>query len=72
MTMAPELLEMYVFIHYNWQYEWMRPSIEEIVKAYEDAYGREPLPDDLEPTESEDEGGEDDSDNESEVEDNEN
>ena len=31
--MAPEVLELYVFIHYNWQYEFMRPSIDEIVKA---------------------------------------
>ena len=37
--MGPELLEMYVFIHYNWQYEWMRPTIEEIVEAYVATYG---------------------------------
>ena len=38
-TISPELLELYVFIHYNWQYEWMRPTIEEIVEAYVATYG---------------------------------
>ena len=32
--MSPEVLELHVFIHYNFQYEFMRPSIEEIVNAY--------------------------------------
>ena len=47
-TMSPEILELYVFIHYNWQYDFMRPTIDEIVKAYLSAYGREPLPEDIE------------------------
>ena len=64
-TMSPELLELYVFIHYNWQYEWMRPSVEEIVKAYLQEYGLEVRPEDNEPDEEEEEeheegsGGED-------------
>ena len=33
-TMSPEVLELYVFIHYNWQYDFMRPTIDEIVKTY--------------------------------------
>ena len=33
-TMSPEILEMYVFVHYNWQYEFMRPTIAEIDAAY--------------------------------------
>ena len=37
--MSPEVLELYVFIHYNWQYEWMRPSIEEVVQAYIKVHG---------------------------------
>ena len=46
--MSSEILELYVFIHYNWQYEFLRPSIEEIVKAYLATYGSEPFPEDLE------------------------
>ena len=38
-TMSPETLELYVFVHYNWQYEFMRPSIAEIVEAYLKIYG---------------------------------
>ena len=36
-----------VFIHYNWQYEFMRPSIDEIVKAYLKVYGAEAREEDL-------------------------
>ena len=59
-TMSPDILEMYVFIHYNWQYEFMRPTIEEIVAAYLKVYGREPKQEDLE--EEEEEDGDDDDD----------
>ena len=45
-TMSPEILEMYVFVHYNWQYEWMRPSNEEIVAAYKAAHGSEAMEED--------------------------
>ena len=38
-TMSPEVLELYVFMYYNWQYAFMRPSIEEIVKTYLEIYG---------------------------------
>ena len=54
-TMSPELLELFVFIHYNWQYEWMRPLIEEIVKAYLQEYGLEARPEDNEPDDEEEE-----------------
>ena len=49
-TMSPEILEMYmyVFVHYNWQYEFMRPSIAEIVEAYLKIYGPEARVEDLE------------------------
>ena len=47
-------------LHYNWQYEFMRPSVEEIVAAYKVAHGVMPKEDDLEPDsdaeEDEDEG----------------
>ena len=54
-TMSPELLELYVFIHYNWQYDWMRPSVEEIVKACLQEYGLEARPEDNESDDEEEE-----------------
>lgn len=45
-TMSPEVLQFYVFIHYNWSYDWMRPSIADVVKAYEEKFGNAPLPED--------------------------
>jgi hypothetical protein len=55
-TMSPEILEMYVFVHYNYQYEFMQPTIDEIVKAYIKAYGPEPLEEDLVDTLDDEEG----------------
>ena len=46
-TMSPDILELYVFIHYNWQYEWMQPSIDEIVNAYRAVHGSEAQEDDV-------------------------
>ena len=46
-TMSPEILALYVFIHYNWQYEWMQPTIDEIVKAYKSVHGSEAREDDV-------------------------
>ena len=45
--MSPEVLALYVFIHYNWQYEWMRPTIDEIVAAYIKMYGNDALEEDV-------------------------
>ena len=53
--MSPEILELYVFVHYNWQYEFMRPTIDEIVKAYLKAFGSEPLEEDEDDPDTEDE-----------------
>ena len=59
--MSPEILEMHVFVHYNWQYEFMRPSIAEIVEAYLKIYGPEARVEDLEDeSDSEDGDGSDD------------
>ena len=55
MSEGPELLELYVFIHYNWQYEFMQPTIEEIVAAYLKLHGPEPLEEDVADGEDEDE-----------------
>ena len=38
--------------HYNWQYEFMRPSVEEIVAAYTKIYGKDPLEEDLDDDDS--------------------
>ena len=46
--MSPEVLELYVFIHYNYQYEFMRPTTEEIVVAYQRLHGGAPLEEDVE------------------------
>ena len=59
-TMSPELLELYVFIHYNWAYDFMRPTIDEIVKAYLEVYGPEEREEDVDESDGEeDEDGED-------------
>ena len=47
--MSPEVLEMYVFIHYNWQYDFMRPTVEEIVATYIKLHGSHPLEEDITP-----------------------
>ena len=33
-TLSPSLLSDYVFCHYNYKYDWPRPSLEEIFGAY--------------------------------------
>ena len=57
--MAPEVLELYVFIHYNYQYTFMRPSNEEIVDAYMKLHGKEPLVEDIDESEPEDNDADD-------------
>ena len=32
--MGDDVLAAYVFCHYNWQFEFLRPSIADIVKEY--------------------------------------
>ena len=60
-TMSPEVLELYVFIYYNWQYQFMRPSVEEIVKVYLEIYGADATADDMYKSEEEaEESGEED------------
>ena len=60
--MSPEVLELYVFIHYNYQYLFMRPSIEEIVAAYIQLHGKEPTVEDIDESEPEDDEAVDDED----------
>ena len=35
----PQLLIDYSFLHYNYKYDWFRPTLEEIVAAYMKLYG---------------------------------
>ena len=37
----PQLLSDYSFLHYNYKYDWLRPTLEEIVAAYMKLYGKE-------------------------------
>ena len=36
-----QLLIDYSFLHYNYKYDWLRPTLEEIVAAYMKLYGKE-------------------------------
>ena len=38
-TMDPLLLSHYAFCHYNYKYDWLRPTLKEILKAYKKLYG---------------------------------
>ena len=58
-TMGPDVLELYVFIHYNWQYECLRPTWDEIVSAYIESYGKAPVCDDFDSDGSDDEASDD-------------
>ena len=32
--LSPEILSNYPFCHYNYKYDWLRPTLDEIIKAY--------------------------------------
>ena len=58
-TMSPEVLELYVFIHYNYSYEWLRPTTQEIVDAYLATYGPDAMAEDNSSDEEDDEAADD-------------
>ena len=40
--LGPQLLSDYAFLHYyNYKYDWLRPTLEEIVDSYTKLYGKE-------------------------------
>ncbi len=39
-ALSPGMLEMYMFVRANWQYEFLRPTISEIVLAYEKSHSK--------------------------------
>ena len=32
--LGPQFLSDYAFLHYNYKYDWLRPTLEEIVDSY--------------------------------------
>ena len=36
--LSPEILSNYPFCHYNYKYDWLRPTLDEIIKAYKKPY----------------------------------
>ena len=57
--MSPEVLELYVFIHYNYFYEWLRPTTQEIVDAYLATYGPDAMAEDNSSDEEDDKAADD-------------
>ena len=39
--LGPQILSDYAFLHYNYKYDWLHPTLEEIVDAYTKLYGKE-------------------------------
>ena len=46
--LGPQILSDYAFLHYNYKYDWLRPTLEEIVDAYTKLYGKELRESDIE------------------------
>ena len=40
--LADDVLAAYIYCHYNWGFEFLRPTISEIVAEYERVHGKEP------------------------------
>ena len=57
-TLSPIILSEYAFCHYNYKYEWLRPSVDEIVAAYMKLYGKKARDSDAESDSSDEEGEE--------------
>ena len=47
-TLDPQLMSDYAFLHYNYKYDWLRPTLEEIITAYKKLYGKEARAEDAE------------------------
>ena len=47
-TLSAEILSNYCFCHYNYKYDWLRPTRIEIIKAYTKLYGKEARTEDME------------------------
>ena len=42
--MSPQLLSDYCFLHYNYKYDWLRPTLSEIIELYKKIYGKDEPP----------------------------
>ena len=38
--LSPAILSDYAFCHYNYKYDWLRPTEQEIIAAYQKLYGK--------------------------------
>ena len=47
-NLGPQILSDYDFLHYNYKYDWLRPTLEEIVDTYTKLYGKESRESDIE------------------------
>jgi hypothetical protein len=47
-NLGPQLLSDYAFLHYNYKYDWLRPTLEEIVDTYTKLYSKESRESDIE------------------------
>ena len=56
-TLDPQILSDYAFLHYNYKYEWLRPTLDEIVAAYKKLYGKDARAEDYEADACSDEEG---------------
>ena len=50
--MSSQLLSDYCFLHYNYKYDWLRPTLSEIIELYKKIYGKDEPPAD-DPSDSE-------------------
>ena len=53
--LSPTLLSDYAFCHYNHKYDWLRPSLTEIITAYTKLYGKKVHDSDVESGDSSEE-----------------
>ena len=47
--LGDDLLAAYVFLHYNWKFDFLRPTIAEIVAEYKRMHGTHPPPEEADP-----------------------
>ena len=57
-TLAAQVLSDYCVCHYNYNFDWLRPQLDEIIKAYHELYGPQPRDSDAEESASSSDGEE--------------
>ena len=56
--MSDDVLAAYIFLHYNWAFDFLRPAMADIIQEYEATHGGDPPPLDNSDSEHESEDGE--------------